>query len=89
MTCEHSSNATHLDCHMGNSTSFSQKSRGCLNSNFIWSIILIVLGHLNKMAAPPNICKNKICFNDKPKLAFTYFNIIKEIKWGLQDLLVL
>ena len=41
------------------------------------------------MAATPIYVKNKICLNGKPKLALTYFNIIKEIKWGLQDLLVL
>ena len=32
---------------------------------------------------------NKICFNDKPKLTLPYINIIKEIRWALQDLKVL
>ena len=35
---------------------------------------------LEQNGCNPHICKNKICFNNKPKLALTYFNIIKEIK---------
>ena len=46
-----------LDCHICILTSFSQKSHGC--SNFILSILLIVLGHLTKRAATPRYGKTK------------------------------
>ena len=35
------------------------------------------LGHLTKMAATR--IYSKTCFNDKPKLTLTYFNIIKDM----------
>ena len=36
--------------------------------------------------ATAHIWLNKICLNNKPKLTLTYFNIIKEIRWALQDI---
>ena len=33
--------------------------------------------------------ETKYFSNDKPMLTLTYFNIIKEIRWALQDLQVL
>ena len=38
--------------------------------------------------ATAHVWWNKICLNDKPMLTFTYFDIIKEIRWALQDLQV-
>ena len=50
--------------------------------------MILFLDYLIKMATA-HIWYNKICLNNKPKLTLTYFNIIKEIRWALQDLQVL
>ena len=36
--------------------------------------------------ATVHIWSNKICLNNKHMLTLTYFNIIKEIRWALEDL---
>ena len=41
--------------------------------------MILFLGHLIKMAIA-HIWSYKICLNNEPKLTFTYFIIIKEIR---------
>ena len=53
-------------------------------SVIFWMTLIFVLGHLTKMATMPIYGKTKYV-----KLTLTYFIIIKEIRWALQDLQVL